>query len=223
MVDSAIGPVPQGWRVVPLGKILQRLESGMRPKGGVKGFDEGVPSIGAENINGLGKYDFSKEKFVPRSFFDTMRRGRVHGGDIFLYKDGAYIGRKALFRDDYPHAECVINEHVFSLRPALPITSNYLYFWLDTNENTIKIKQLNANAAQPGINQEGVRGLPVLLPNGALIDEFSKTIDPMLALLFNLAKLNRNLSTQRDLLLPKLISGEIDIRAASASLKEAAE
>lgn len=223
LVESAIGPIPKGWQLPSLGEVLSSLESGIRPKGGVKSFDAGVPSIGAENINGLGRYDFSKEKYIPRSFFDTMRRGHVQSGDVLLYKDGAHIGRKALFRDAYPHAECVINEHVFTLRASPAVSQTYLFFWLDTAEMTTKIKQLNANAAQPGINQEGVKGLPCLLPPISVIDKFTELSEPLLALLFNIAKSNQLLRAQRDLLLPKLISGEIDVTAASTALKEAAE
>jgi type I restriction enzyme S subunit len=182
-----------------------------------------VPSIGAENINGLGRYDYGKERLVPWDFFDAMRRGKVRNGDVMLYKDGAHIGRKALFRDNYPYAECAVNEHVFALRPKLPFTSAFVYFWLNSPELTNRIKKLNSNAAQPGINQAGVNGLPLLKPPNEMVERYSRLVEPALALLFNLAKVNRNLGAQRDLLLPKLISGEIDISAHSASLQEAAE
>jgi len=57
-----------------LNEILAELVSGARPKGGA--IDQGVPSIGAENVIGLGKYDFSKEKYVPRELFEyLMRKG----------------------------------------------------------------------------------------------------------------------------------------------------
>ena len=45
----------------------------------------------------------------------------------------------------------------------------------------------------------------------------------MIELANMLAAQNRNLRTQRDLLLPKLISGEIDVNAAATTLREAAE
>ena len=223
MVESPIGPIPQGWEIALLSEGLEELQSGSRPKGGIKTINEGVPSIGAENINGLGHYDYGKERLVPRDFFDGMHRGRVKSGDVMLYKDGAHVGRKALFRDNYPYAECAINEHVFALRPKAPFTSTFVYFWFDTPELTNRIKKLNSNAAQPGINQVGVNGLPLLKPPNQLIERFSSLSEPLLALLFNLAKANRNLQAQRDLLLPKLISGEIDVSAAPALLREAAE
>ncbi|MEW6418671.1 MAG: hypothetical protein AB1480_11185 [Nitrospirota bacterium] len=140
-----------------------------------------------------------------------MNRGHIKSGDVLLYKDGAKIGRKSLFRDGFPHEVCCINEHVFILRTNSLCTQNYLYFWLDQPEMTNKIINLNANAAQPGINQAGVNGLPVLLPFKESLDMFEETSEPILAELFNLSKKNNLLRQTRDLLLPKLINGDIDV------------
>ena len=61
--EAELGIVPKGWSVGKLADVLVELVSGARPKGGAVG--DGVPSVGAENIIGLGRYDFSKEKFIP--------------------------------------------------------------------------------------------------------------------------------------------------------------
>ena len=83
---------------------------------------------------------------------------------------------------------------------------------------TNKIINLNANAAQPGINQAGVNGLPVLLPFKESLDMFEETSEPILAELFNLSKKNNLLRQTRDLLLPKLISGEIDVEGLDINI-----
>ena len=222
LVETAEGIVPQGWSFVRLSDILSTLEAGSRPKGGIKNGTGDVPSIGAENINGLGAYDFRKEKLIPRTFFATMRRGIVRSGDVLLYKDGAHVGRKAMFRDGYPHVECAVNEHVFILRPKLPITPHYLYFWLDQPEVTSRIKALNSNAAQPGLNQPGINSLAILQPSSLVLAQFTEVVEPMLALLFCAAKANARLSLSRDLLLPSLISGELSIAGAERELEAVA-
>jgi type I restriction enzyme S subunit len=211
MVNSPLRKIPEGWEVTTLNDVLATLESGLRPKGGIDPEARGVPSIGAENIIGLGRYDYSKEKFVTREFFDNMNRGHIQSGDVLLYKDGAQIGRKSMFRDGFPHAECCINEHVFIMRTNGRCSQNYLFFWLDQPEMTQNIINLNANAAQPGINQSGVRGLPILLPPAPLLEKAEQVLDPTLGALFSHAKKNNILHQTRDLLLPKLISGELDV------------
>lgn len=211
MVDSELGRIPEGWEMKTLGDVLRTVESGSRPKGGVSSTSGEVPSIGAENIIGLGKYDYCKDKYISRSFFESMRKGYVQDEDVLLYKDGAQIGRKTMFQSGFPHSICCINEHVFILRTNQLCTQKYLYFWLDQPDMTQNIKNLNTNAAQPGINQAGVKSLPILLPPHQLLEMFDEVAEPLLGGLFNLAKKNNVLRRTRDLLLPKLISGELDV------------
>jgi type I restriction enzyme S subunit len=212
MVDSELGEIPEGWEVKKLGEALKELASGSRPKGGVDVYKEGVPSIGAENIIGLGKYDYSKNKFVPRKFFHAMRKGIVQAHDVLIYKDGAEIGRKSFFMKGFPFAECCVNEHVFILRSNEKVSQIYLYFWLDRPLITETIKNLNANAAQPGINQEHLkRVIPIMIPEKEIVEKFTNLIMPSIEKIFNSALENQKLAALRDLLLPKLMGGEIRV------------
>ena len=212
LVDSPLGKIPEGWEVATLGEHLVTLESGKRPKGGIRESLEGVPSIGAENINGIGRHDFASEKRVPRDFFEQMRKGVVHDRDVAIYKDGAYIGKSSFFRDGFPYSECCVNEHVFLLRASgVGLTQNTLYLWLQEPDTVAAIRATNANAAQPGINQKSLGGLELVLPDAESAAHFDRLVEPLLAEVINLAKHSLNLRQTRDLLLPKLVSGEIQI------------
>jgi len=210
-VESELGLIPRGWAVATLGEVLGTLVSGARPRGGAT--SEGVPSIGAENVLGLGRYDYSKEKFVPLGFFEQLKAkgADVRPGDVLLYKDGAKVGRKAYFDCGFPHRQCAINEHVFILRATEHRLQRFLFFWLDQPWMTHEIVSLNSNSAQPGINQAGVRGLPILLPETNLIGAFDATVAPLTDAIFANYLESRTLAAIRDALLPKLMSGEIRV------------
>jgi type I restriction enzyme S subunit len=212
LVDSELGEIPEGWRVGKMADILAELVTGARPKGGA--LDEGVPSVGAENVIGLGRYDYSKEKYVPGDFFEQLkaRRADIRNGDVLLYKDGAYIGRKTYFDCDFPHPECAVNEHVYILRSKYRWMQRYLFFWLDLPWMTQEITALNSGSAQPGINQAGVRHLPLLWPPDRVIKEFDALVRPLVDDIFRNCHESRTLATLRDALLPKLIRGEIRVR-----------
>ena len=220
LVDSELGEIPEGWRVECLNDVLGELVSGARPKGGA--IDQGVPSVGAENVIGLGKYDFSKEKFIPRNFFEQLQRkgAVIEDRDVLLYKDGAQIGRKTYFDCGFPHTECAINEHVFILRAKRPKMQRYLFFWLDQDWMTAEIISLNSNSAQPGINQAGVRQLPILTPRPEILGAFDRLIEPMMNQIFTNCHQSRTLAALRDALLPKLISGEIRVKDTEKFLIE---
>lgn len=209
--ESELGDKPAGWRVGQVADVLAELVSGSRPRGGAIG--EGVPSIGAENVLGLGRYDFSKEKFIPRGFFEQLKRrgAAVRFGDVLLYKDGAQIGRKTYFDCAFPHLECAINEHVFILRATRRQEQRYLFFWLDQDWMTNQIVGLNSNSAQPGINQAGVRRLPLLVPPQDVVDAFDRLVRPLTERLFANCIHSRTLASLRNTVLPKLIAGDLRV------------
>lgn len=224
-VETPLGPIPKGWEVTMLGEQLAKLESGKRPKGGIRDVVDGVPSIGAENIDGIGSHDFTNEKFVTREFFELMNKGVVRNRDVAIYKDGAYIGKSSYFRDGYPHMECCVNEHVFLLRAKGDrLTQNALYLWLQEPNTVHAIRATNANAAQPGINQQSVGGLELIVPDATIASQFDQLVEPMLSALINHAKRTQNLIRTRDLLLPRLLSGQVslDVSAAECAIEPAA-
>ena len=197
------------WEVVRLENILETIESGSRPKGGIDpDLIDGVPSVGAESVNGLGVYDFSKTKCVTREFFDNMRRGIVKSHDVLIYKDGAYVGRKGMFGNGFPFSEFAVNEHVFVLRANEKAGQIFLYFLLQEEE----LAQLNSNSAQPGLNQQAMNAFEIVLPPLELIQEFEALAEPLVDKIFENANQIRTLQKLRDTLLPKLISGEVRVK-----------
>ena len=91
------------------------LESGSRPKGGIKnGYGE-VPSLGAEHLSDDGGFNFAREKRIPFAFYESLKKGRIEPYDILIVKDGATTGKVSFVNDDFPYEHAAINEHVFRL------------------------------------------------------------------------------------------------------------
>lgn len=207
-----VDKVPKGWKNVVLGDIPCKLESGSRPKGGIDNtLTTGVASIGAENIIGLGKYNYNSEKLVTREFFEKMKKGKLQNKDILIYKDGAYIGKTSLYQDDFPHDEASVNEHVFLLHTDNEKLQYYLFFTLYQSEYYLKMQNLNKNSAQPGLNQKSLKTIDLLLPSLDLLNKFNDFVNPLMSLLFAKAKQNYKLEKSRNRLLSKLMSGEIEV------------
>jgi len=208
-VEPCKDGLPEGWEEGKLGQVLSLIESGMRPKGGIDpNLQEGIPSIGAENINGIGKYDYSKTKFITKEFFNMMKRGIIHDYDVLIYKDGAYVGRKGMFGHNFPYTTCAVNEHVFILRSNDRINQFFLYFLLQEKD----LSQLNVNSAQPGINQESIKSFEIVIPPKYLINEFGRIVEKWIVKIFFNAKQICTLEKLRDTLLPKLMSGEVRVQ-----------
>src|SRR5208282_1580165 len=84
MAESEVGLIPQGWCVEPLERHLSVIETGNRPKGGIATFSEGMPSIGAESILGVGRFDYAKTKYVPVEYFQKMKLGILQDRDVLV-------------------------------------------------------------------------------------------------------------------------------------------
>lgn len=210
--DSELGQIPKGWEVVTLGSVLNVLETGRRPKGGVAGYSFGVPSVGAESINGIGVFDFSKTKFIPHEFYERTTSGRIQNLDVLLYKDGGKPGefrpRVGLYGYGFPFDEFCINEHVFRMR-ADPVGQHYLYFAISDDRVLLDFANKGGKAAIPGINQTDVRSTQILLPPQEILKEFERLARPICqSIIENFAE-SRDLAILRDTLLPKLLSGEV--------------
>ncbi len=203
--------IPDGWECTSLGEIIQELESGKRPKGGIdKTLKEGIPSLGAEAISKLGDFDYAKTPYVP---YDTkINSGVIRNNDILVYKDGAYVGKTTLYRDNFPYEYATINEHVFLLRTIDPKMQEYIFFTLQKDYLFEVMQNLGkAKAAQPGLNQDDLKGIEILQPNKEYIYKYKETIEPLLAKLFNNAKEIASLTKQRDELLPLLMNGQVSV------------
>jgi type I restriction enzyme S subunit len=214
MEDSELGLIPKGWQVGSLFDFGLEIESGSRPKGGVKGISSGVPSIGAESINGLGVFDFSKTKFVPRDFYEKMNKGKPRDFDVLLYKDGGKPGefkpRVGMYGLGFPFSEFAVNEHVFVLR-AMELGNPYLYFWIRLERTLDILRSRGIKAAIPGINQQDVGTIPALKPPQEILKAFNELVFPSISKILTLATESLMLTTLRDTLMPRLISGELQI------------
>ena len=197
------------WKKQPLSYFLDTIESGSRPKGGIdSNLKQGIPSIGAESINGIGNFDFSKTKYVTDVFFKKMQRGQIQDYDILIYKDGAYIGKKSMFGKGFPFKEMVVNEHVFILRPNSKAKTFFTYFALEPK----KLAKLNANSAQPGLNQQTMKSFEIISPPENKINQFGFIVKEWVdRILFNSSQI-RTLENLRNTLLPKLITGQMRIQ-----------
>jgi type I restriction enzyme S subunit len=215
MVDSELGEIPKGWNLVKVQDLEHKLQTGTRPKGGVGGITQGVPSIGAESVKKLGYYDFSKVKFVSEEFAAKMKRGKVEGYELLIYKDGGkpgtFIPHFSMFGEGFPFDYFFINEHVFLLDFFNKEFNCFCYFYFDSEYVRPVFENNGGKAAIPGINQEDVRQLWVFNPELERVKLFGQFAHSSVSTILKNCKENIQLTNLRDTLLPKLISGELEV------------
>jgi len=215
LISTEIGFIPKSFKLSRIEDIPHVLETGKRPKGGVGTLLSGMPSIGAENIKGLGVYDYSREKHVSCEYAENMSRGIINGYELLIYKDGGtpghFIPRYTIFGKGFPYKRMVINEHVFKLDFGMKSFNFFAYYFFQTPITESILVANGAKAAIPGINQNDINKLWIFSPDNELVRKYGDITLPYLEkILFNCTQI-RTLSKFRDTLLPKLMSGEVTI------------
>ena len=191
------------------------IDTGRRPKGGVANIVNGVPSIGAENIKGLGKYDYSKTKYITEEFAQSLKKGFIKGYELLIYKDGGkpgyFIPNFSIFGEGFPYDKMALNEHVFLLDFGNQGYNFFAYFFFQTEEVMRYLNAQGSKAAIPGINRNDVESIAIPTIENETVKEFCKRVEPIITAILTNAKESSRLATLRDTLLPKLMNGEIKL------------
>jgi len=157
--------VPDGWKIEPLKEVLETLESGSRPKGGVKDIKEGIPSIGGEHLNDSGKFNFEKIKYVSKDFYDSMNRGKIKKNDVLIVKDGATTGKTSFVDETFSYEKSAVNEHVFIARSNKILLPIYLFYYLFSLGGQLQLRKAISGSAQGGINLSILDKVKVIYPD----------------------------------------------------------
>ena len=87
----------------------------------------------------------------------------------------------------------------------------YLYIWFKWSNGQGLIQGIKGGSAQPKFNKTDFKSLPIILPSDEMLNNFSQIVTPMFKIIENNYRENTRLIQLRDTLLPKLMSGEIDV------------
>lgn len=186
-VESPLGEIPEGWEVGTLADMVVLQRGFDLPKSSRKGGV--VPIIAATGVTG-----FHDEAKVRAPGVVTGRSGTI--GEVMYIQEDFWPLNTALWAKQFPNSE--------------PLVAYYLLSSLD-------LKQFNSGAAVPTLNRNDIHGISVVIPPIKIQRRFQKVAGEMNSQRRTLALTADNLRRTRDLLLPRLLSGQIDVEALPES------
>jgi len=205
MVNSPLGKIPEGWGVKQISELIETLGGGT-PSTKEPSYWEGgnidwyspsdLTASGSMFINGSSKkitqpgLDRSSAKLFPA--YSLMMTSRATIGVVAINTGKA----------------CT-NQGFITCIPNKRLSVFHLYFWI--KESREKIISVASGATFKEISRGEFREFPMVVPPLPIENTFAETVEPMCRLIEDLIKKNQNLVVTRDLLLPKLISGELDV------------
>lgn len=170
--------LPKGWKIAKLSEVLETLENGNRPRGGIKEIDEGIPSIGGEHLNSEGGFNFEKLKLVPSDFYHSLKKGKIKKRDVLVVKDGATTGKTSFVGNEFTYEKSAVNEHVFILRGREELVDQkFLFYHLYSPIGQRQIDSSFHGSAVGGINKQFVKTYSLVLPPLELQEKIVSILD----------------------------------------------
>lgn len=202
MVESELGPVPMGWRFTALREVCAYINRGLAPK-----YDDAAPGI-VINQKCIRDQRLSLVE-ARRQNKSVPQEKLVAVGDVLINSTGVgTLGRVAQVLE--PLESCTVDTHVSIVRPSEEINRDFFGLALFSKQPDFEAMGVGSTG-QTELSRGRIADAVLLLPPKALQDEFGVLVRDMRLLAVRLQAANRNVCATRDLLLPKLISGELDV------------
>ena len=201
-VESELGMIPEGWRVGRLGDVSSFISRGLSPKY-QPGTNEMV--LGQTCVrNNIVTLDNAREH-NPKQNTDK----RVQKWDVLLNSTGiGSLGRVGVVYFDDNNV--CFDSHLTVVRSRQESFRYYLGRNLLSRQKEIENMAVGSTG-QTELPKKDVLVMPILIPSDCSLASFNVLIDNIGNEMYSLLQENRRLSTLRDTLLPKLMSGEIKV------------
>ena len=184
--------LPLGWKIGKVRDIIELHDSKRIPLSSRerdKMTERKYPYYGATSVM----------DYVSDYIFD--------GCYLLLAEDGTVIDSNGHPILQYVWGKFWVNNHahIITGKNGFSVESLLLYF------SQLSVQSIVTGAVQPKISQANLCSVPVVIPPREAVEEFNNTISPLFTMLRSLSDENNHLAQLRDSLLPKLMSGEIDV------------
>ena len=199
--------LPEGW-VSGLINQLVDFQNGYAFKS--KGFsNHGFPVLKIKNI-GNKTIDILDTDFVNKDVVAGLDRFKLQEGDLLIAMTGATIGKIGLL--PYSEKTCYLNQRVGRFLPKHGKNNiPYIYQVVGSESGLNQIQNFASGASQPNISGVQILSLECVIPTSELLENFNQISKIYFEEILNLQKQNQNLKQARDILLPRLMTGMIDV------------
>lgn len=203
LVESELGEVPRGWSVQKI-KDFGRVICGKTPSKSIaEYYGNDIPFIKIP--------DMHHDVFVLDSFEKLSEKGSNSQANKILPRGSicvsciATVGKVII-----THQPSQTNQQINSIVPDLPIYTYFLYFLMGEKERLFH-DLASGGSATLNMNTSTFSNVDILMPNSKIIEAYDGVVSRIFDEILHNLKLSFLLSDMRDTLLPKLLSGEVDV------------
>jgi len=198
MVDSELGPKPEGWVAMRLGDVAEEVRRGVNPEE----VDPETPYFGLEHL---------PRKSIALSEWGTA--DQVNSTKLAFRKGEILFGkiRPYFHKVGVAPVNGICSSDTIVISPKKPDYFSIVLCCVSSEDFVNHSTQTSQGTKMPRANWKVLVNYPVMLPPDPLKSNFDNLVRDVVSQIQNMIHRNRNLRRTRDYLLPKLISGEIDV------------
>jgi type I restriction enzyme S subunit len=205
-VDSELGKIPEGWKVVKLPDVFDFLEGP-----GIRNWQyktSGCRFINIRLINN-NDIDVKSANFISKEeAYGRYKHFLLEERDMVVSTSGT-LGRTAIVRKE--HLPLLLNTSVIRFRPKDGKSYAFMYLFLKSRYFQSALSTMASGSAQPNFGPIHLKQIKMILPNERILEDFDGIVNPIYEkIILNMSE-NQRLSALRDLLLSKLMRGEIRV------------
>lgn len=205
---SEFGEIPSNWKVAGIGEVSY-VQNGYAFKSNDFIEDGEVGIIKIKNING-NVVDVEKTDFVDTSVIEKLdSKFKIASGSLLIAMTGAGVGKIGLV--PLTGKNIWLNQRVGMFKEQIAFGNLFMYLLLSSDTYYTAIQNSALGSAQPNISASAIESVRAIIPTADLIEQFGKIVNPMFEKILDNLSENETLKNTRDSLLPKLMSGEIEV------------
>ena len=208
--DKTSEKMPDNWSMKPLKDLCVTVTKGTTPTTLGKQFkNSGINFIKAESILENHYIDNEKFAYIDEETNLLLKRSIIQKGDI-LFTIAGSLGRFSLVDDSVTPANT--NQAVAIIRPnSTLITSEYLYSFFVGNWHNDYYSRRIQQAVQANLSLTTIKSLPIVIMDEINMKKYTKLVTPLILMIKSVEQEYKRLLEVRGTILPKLMSGEIDL------------
>ena len=197
-VDSELGMIPEGWKVGTLGDITKNKSAKVKERNDVKVLSPVT----------TGELVLSEEYFTKQVFSSSIAKYKIVNKGDFAYNP-ARVNIGSLGRNEFDFDGCV--SPVYVVFSVLDGYENYFDLFRKTDFFKDSVASLAIGGVRQSLSYDDLSSIEVIIPSGNAVEEFNNLYNQMKKTIKANKLENSRLSLLRDTLLPRLMSGEIEV------------
>lgn len=197
-VDSELGMIPEGWKVGTLGDITKNKSAKVKERNDVKVLSPVT----------TGELVLSEEYFTKQVFSSSIAKYKIVNKGDFAYNP-ARVNIGSLGRNEFDFDGCV--SPVYVVFSVLDGYENYFDLFRKTDFFKDSVASLAIGGVRQSLSYDDLSSIEVIIPSENAVEEFNNLYNQMKKTIKANKLENSRLSLLRDTLLPRLMSGELEV------------